>query len=998
MPIHSPQSPALSADSIPSSQGSHRSSHKNDSSKAHQHTPQAHTLQESADSAPTLACCVPTPSQEKSNSLPSPQSIWLSCGVIGSDANAALKPFGKKIGPDPATINNAMIGGIFSNNSSGMCCGVKQNSYNTIKSVRVILRDGFVLDTSDEKSLSDFICTHQDLVRSLLDLREQILADDTLAALIRRKFAIKNTTGYSLNALLDFADVKEILNHIFIGAEGTLGFVSRVEYECVEDYAFKACALLFYENLLTASKSVKILAHNESLVSAAEMMDYGCLKAVSDLEGIPEIIFRAKEGNCALLIQLEDSTKEGLESKVSHIQSALKAAPSLFGEEFSYDSKQQESWWKIRKGLLPISASTRRKGSTVITEDICFEIESFGLGMEKITALFEKYHFEGIIFGHALSGNVHFIITPLLGDSTERENFAHFMDDMVDSVIALGGSTKAEHGTGRMMSPFVEREWGAKAYRINRQIKAIFDPQGLINPDVIICDDPSIHLQNLKPANAIEDFINQCMECGFCEKVCPSKDLTLTPRQRIAVRREIARLEELEAAGLLDNPADENTLNQSAYPTQKPQIQASTSAADSQPRPALETVNPPFFKVADGIINRGYIWIQKAQETLPLGFQKTQENRPLSQKEILKELKKGYRYLGVETCATCSMCASLCPLEIDTAKIVSAFKYAQSGFVAKKAASHLATNLPRTIKWAHKAIKVANAGNKYLGTTITGLLSRGAHKALNTPIVPRFMPQSNTYALSPKISPKNTGSVIYFSTCINRLFAPSLKMPDKRPIQEVFESVCHKAGVNVLYPQNLDSLCCGKAFKDYPKVSSELAYEAYKELVISAKQDKLDVVCDHSACSYELVKRVVEFAKHSGLSVKIYDMPQYLAEVLLAKLSIQPLEENIGLYAMCATKRGKWSDTLYEVAKACTKGEVIIHHKTECCGFAGNKGFTTPELNESALGAFKRFYAGLSSKKIARGYGSSSTCEIGLSEQSGFGWQNVVYLVDRCSK
>ena len=106
-------------------------------------------------------------------------SIFLDCGVIGCEANEALKPYAKKIGPDPATINNAMIGGIFNNNSSGMCCGVKQNSYNTIKSIRVILRDGSVLDTSSRAAPSEdvdnFAKKHPDIVQGLMNLRIQVL-------------------------------------------------------------------------------------------------------------------------------------------------------------------------------------------------------------------------------------------------------------------------------------------------------------------------------------------------------------------------------------------------------------------------------------------------------------------------------------------------------------------------------------------------------------------------------------------------------------------------------------------------------------------------------------------------------------------------------------------------------------------------------------------------------------------------------------------------------
>ena len=309
------------------------------------------------------------------------ESIKCSCGVIGVEANEALKPYGKKIGPDPATINNAMIGGIFSNNSSGMCCGVKQNSYNTIKSARFILHNGTTLDTSENakpnESIESFLQKHKDKADSLLALRKEILQDTELCELIKRKFAIKNTTGYSINALLDFSEIKDIINHLFIGAEGTLGFVSSVEYECVEDYAYKACALLFYKDLALGAKAVEILAANESLVSAAEIMDYACLDSAKGLENAPRELGQIESGACAILVQLESSTKKELDSKIAHISKELESVPSLFGVCFSSDEKLMASWWKIRKALLPLAAGSRPSGSIVITEDICFPISTF---------------------------------------------------------------------------------------------------------------------------------------------------------------------------------------------------------------------------------------------------------------------------------------------------------------------------------------------------------------------------------------------------------------------------------------------------------------------------------------------------------------------------------------------------------------------------------------------------------------------------------------------
>lgn len=889
------------------------------------------------------------------------ESIKCGCGVIGVEANEALKPYGKKIGPDPATINNAMIGGIFSNNSSGMCCGVKQNSYNTIQSARFILHDGTILDTSKNakpnENIESFLQKHKDKADSLLALREEILQDTELCELIKRKFAIKNTTGYSINALLDFGEIKDIVNHLFIGAEGTLGFVSSVEYECVEDYAYKACALLFYKDLALGAKAVEILARNESFVSAAEIMDYACLDSAKSLENAPSELEKIQSGACAILVQLESSTQKELDSKIAYISKELESVPSLFGVHFSSDEKLMASWWKIRKALLPLAAGTRPSGSIVITEDICFPIHTFAQGIDSITKLFDRFNFQGIIFGHALSGNVHFIITPNLNDEKESQAFAGFMEAMVDSVISLQGSTKAEHGTGRMIAPFVEKEWGAKAYAINRRIKEIFDPHSLINPDVIISDNPQIHTQNLKQSSEVEDFINQCMECGFCEKVCPSRELTLTPRQRIAVRKEIARLEAL--------------LAESTKSTQKP----------------------------------------------------TQE--------ILEELKRGYQYFGIETCATCSMCSLSCPLEIDSAKIAQKLSPSTKGAVSRFIATQSAKHFSPTLSLAKGGLHIANFGFTIFGKNTLNTLSK---KMRFLPYIPRSLPRANAYKLESKNfshshhacrdealgarvalpqrarptplreqsnawdngAQSSQISVIYFSTCINRSFAPQSSLKDTRALQEVFESLCKKAGVSVVYPQNLNNLCCGKAYKDYPQ-SAELkrkevsrALDSSVEELRSKGAEQIYIVCDHSACSYELKSGLQELDS----TLTILDMPEFIESTLLPRLHITPLDEDIALYAMCATRKGKWDKSLESIAKTCTNGEVIIHSKTQCCGFAGNKGFICSELNASALRELSEFYK---DRKLRLGFSSSSTCEIGLNDKTNITWQNLLYLVDSVS-
>ena len=174
------------------------------------------------------------------------QRITLGPAVVGGHANIPLKPYGRRLGPDPASIDTAQIGGIAANNASGMCCGVAQNTYHTADSMRVMLWDGTLLDTGDADSRAAFARSHASLIDGLSQLASEIRADQALAKRIARKFAIKNTCGYSLNALIDFDDPVDMLQHLMVGSEGTLGFISSITYRTVEDPSDKATALIAF--------------------------------------------------------------------------------------------------------------------------------------------------------------------------------------------------------------------------------------------------------------------------------------------------------------------------------------------------------------------------------------------------------------------------------------------------------------------------------------------------------------------------------------------------------------------------------------------------------------------------------------------------------------------------------------------------------------------------------------------------------------------------------
>ena len=832
------------------------------------------------------------------------KALKCECGVIGSDANDLLKPYNRKIGPDPATLATALVGGILNNNSSGMCCGTAQNSYKTIRSIRVVLLDGSILDTSDQKSIDQFLKEKPQMVEDILQLRKDILADEELTHLIHHKYKIKNTTGYGLNSLVDFEDIIDIINHLFIGSEGTLGFVSEIVYNTVEDVPYKGCGLMFFKTLNDASLAVVALANmGRDKVVAAEMMDYQSLKAVQSLDNVPDFVREVPEGTSAILFQTESYSKEIVDENLAFIKDKLKDIPTAIPSLYSQDAKEYDSWWAIRKGILPIVGGQRRKGTTVITEDVCFQIEDFTKGIEMLTELFHKYDFVdgGVIFGHALSGNVHFNITPDFSDPKDTKNFGDLVKEMSERVSGFGGSLKAEHGTGRMVAPFIEMEWGRKAYEINRRIKAIFDPERSLNPDVIITDDPDVYKKNLKAQCVIDDAFTICMECGFCEKHCPSRNLTLTPRQRIALLRETKRLE-----------------------------------------------------------NEGNF-------------------------TLAAELKKGYEYFGVDTCAACSMCKGLCPLSIDTAQIALSMRRIDPP--APELAKKIYDNFSTTLQMCRAGVSLEGIAGSIITQKAISKITEGLHGVTGvTPYVPKTTPKANRYRLRSRIKPTNFEKVVYFSTCANRAFKPNQGYDDERSLQQVVESLCNKAHIDIIYPEHIENLCCGLSFENYDDVHERAVKDLHDALMKASQNGKYPIVIDHSACFNHAFKHMPD--------LEINDISEFLCKYVVPHLDIEKCDERVIVHKQCKIKSLNKSQYIEDLARLCT--DHVFNIKSFACdGFAGQKGFFTPELNKCAT---KDLAAEIAEYGATLGVSSSSTCEIGLGENGGIPFIGVAFLLDRCSK
>ncbi|MFM8187415.1 MAG: FAD-binding and (Fe-S)-binding domain-containing protein [Pirellula sp.] len=474
------------------------------------------------------------------------QRVRVQPGAIGGLVNAHLKNYGRKIGPDPSSINSAMIGGMLSNNSSGMCCGVVNNAYHTLESIRFILPDGSVWDTSHAGESERFRLEKPQLCQELTSIRQSILNNPNLLEKIRKKYQQKNTVGYSLNAFVDYQEPLEILSHLLIGAEGTLAFISQAVLRTLPDLPEKATTLAFFADAHSACDIIPELIDIQA--DAVEFMDRASLESIRNLEGAPaELPVRLTEHDklMGLLFEFQAADKDSLAQKLENFQT--KCQPRLRPLSpiaFTQNKKEQANLWKLRKGMYPAVAAMRARGEAAILEDINFPLPRLADAILELQQMFRKHQYaNGIIFGHAKDGNLHFVISQPMASSQDTDKYARLIDDMVDLVVhRFDGALKSEHGTGRNMAPFVQTEWGTDAVELMQRLKKAVDPDCLLNPDVILTSKPKLHLENIKDLPVVEDVVDKCVECGACEPRCPSRDFTLSPRQRIVLRRARQRL------------------------------------------------------------------------------------------------------------------------------------------------------------------------------------------------------------------------------------------------------------------------------------------------------------------------------------------------------------------------------------------------------------------------------------------------------------------------
>ncbi len=827
-------------------------------------------------------------------------------GVIAAQVNQQLKKYQRKIGPDPASINAAMMGGIISNNSSGMCCGVQHNTYHTLKYIKFMLPNGAAYNTEVNEDYIRFEKDENQLCYTLLQLKQRLLDNNQLLDKIKQKYKIKNTVGYSLNAFLDFEHPLDILAHLLIGAEGTLAFIEEAVFNTIPDNAFKITGLLYFNNPLTACQAIPAL--KQSGAETLELMDRAALQSIQYQKDAPLLIQQLPANATAILVEYQAENETLLNSKFANAQPFLQPLQLLHPLHFTTDTVQQAAYWKLRKGMYPSVAAARKKGTTVLLEDIALPIEKLGEGVIDIQQLMLKYGFDNsIIFGHAKEGNLHFVMSQLMNDEPEIQSFDLFAKELAALVIQkYNGSLKGEHGTGRQIAPFVKNEWGDDAYAIMQELKKAVDPCGMLNPDVILNNNPNCHIKNLKTLPVVETEVDKCIECGYCENRCPSKDFTLTPRQRIVIRRALQRL--------------------------------------------------------------------------------TLENNQSDKKILLQQ----YQFAGLDTCAVDGLCATDCPVSINTGDLVKKLRTENHSARANTIALQVAKNFILLESILKFGLQAGGVVNRVLGKNSMYQFTLAIKKIL--PFMPLWTKQLTGPSHMPLSAPAKP-DIIYFVSCITRVMGADVE--NKKSLAETVLSVSKKAGISVLIPNDIAGNCCGQPFssKGFAQAYSHSANSIIDKLWIWTQGGSIPILMDVTSCTQSLhgARPYLSVQNQQKFdTLKILDSINYITEMLLPNLSINHPQKNIVFHPVCSVTKMGLQQQLHAIGNACAiKYDIPV--QAGCCGMAGDRGFYYPGLTQAAT---NNEATEVNQKQYDGYYSSAKTCEMALSEATSHNYQSLFYLVD----
>jgi D-lactate dehydrogenase len=478
------------------------------------------------------------------------------------------------------------------------------------------------------------------------------------------------------------------------------------------------------------------------------------------------------------------------------------------------------------------------------------------------------------------------------------------MNGLVELIVdKYDGSLKAEHGTGINMAPYVEREWGERATELMWRVKKLADPDGVLSPGVVLNRDAGVHLRNLKTTPPIEESATTCVECGFCEPVCPSRNLTTTPRQRIVLRREMAR------------------------------------------QPAGSPV----------------------------------------QRALLEE----YEYDALETCAADGSCQLACPVGIDTGKLVKELRAQRHTDRAEAVAAKAATH------WD----MVEGASRAALG--LAGPLVHGTKRGKGLPGPAQTKLPTTLHEGS---------AAVYLPSCTNRIFgeptgggeslANGERPASRLSAVEALVEVSRRAGLPVWIPEDVAGSCCGLPWssKGFGEAHRRKANEMVEKLWAWSGEGALPVVIDAASCTQALAEPgdgVLDEANVERLSqLEVLDSVAWAHDRLLPWLEVSHRVGSVAVHPTCATRHMGLAGRLHAIA-AELADDVYVPPSATCCGFAGDRGISHPELTAAATAEEA---AELDGKEFAAYLCNNRTCEVGLTRATGTPYESFLVLLEELTR
>jgi D-lactate dehydrogenase len=853
------------------------------------------------------------------------KQITLQPGIVGQRVNEILAPFGRKFAPDPASVKSAMVGGIVMNNASGMNCGTHANSDKVMVSARIVLADGTVLDTGDPISRASFEATHPEFLRRICELRDDIRANQALTERIRYKYSIKNVTGLNILPFVCFENPFEIIAHLMVGSEGTLAFLSEVTMNTEYDYPHKASAMLYFKTIKEACKAVVAMKKLETPNDGPAVKGAELLDYKS-LSSVNDPVFLAYKAEVG-------------EDKATGLTAVLTETKACTLGDLQQNISMIETCLQSFENHVPVHFTDRPEEYSkywAIRSGIFPSVG--GTRQPGTTCLIEDiaFHIEDL---------------PEATEELQQLIARHGYDDACIYGHALEGNYH-----------FIINQ----SFSTDADVQRYEDLMDDVKKLVVDKYDGSLKAEHGTGRNMAPFVRDEWGDDAY---------------KAMKAVKEI-----FDPKGLL---------NPGVIFNEDPKCHIK----NFKPLPLIPIdAEHPASKV-NRCIECGFCEVN----CLTCGFTLSSRQRIVLQREIarlrqsgedpqrLALLEKQYKYPGNETCAGDGLCSMSCPMGINTGDLTHVIREEAlpKGSFGYKVGDFAANHFAGIKSGLRPVLGLANLGHSILGTKAMSGITKGMHNVMGIPLWTPAMPKA--YNVKSALLQSQTGQpdkVVYFPSCINQTMGLPKESPVEQPLVDKMMSLLQKAGYEVIFPKNMDKLCCGTIWesKGMQDIADRKVAELEAALWEASEQGKYPVLCDQSPCLHRMRECIKK--------MKLYEPAEFIYTFLRNKLVFTKTNRPVAVHITCSTRKMGLAETMIALAKLCST-QVLVPEGVGCCGFAGDKGFTHPEVNEYAL---RKLRPQIKKAGIHIGYSNSRTCEIGLTTNAGIPYVSIAYLVDECTR